>query len=225
MIVTLPDVVLVPYGCDRLSADAPFVSIDRSSGEPLRLNTSQYEPALAPDLQMSGDDQAAYLRDYLKRLCRPWDGLSVKFLDWYFASLAAHVDANRAQLTARLGAAAGLYRADDWLFSAPIPLPRAHLRVSAGEAGGDELVQVDFAFWLGQRFVAARSAAAISTPRKAAEQDARLRAAAVDVVRLTPNDLTAPCSPLFSRLLPSPQDFWSGQKLPMGPFRPELNFG
>jgi hypothetical protein len=220
MVVAIPEAIVVPYGCDRPSVGAPAATIDRSASEPLRLNTSRYEPVFAPDLQLTGNVQAIYLRDYLKRLCRPWDGLSVKFLDWYFASLAAHVEANRALLTERLGAAAGLYRADDWLFSAPIPLPRAHLPVGDGD-----FIQVDFAFWFGQRFVAARSAATISTPRKAAEQDALLRSANVDFVKFAPSDLTTPCSPLFSRLLPPPQDFWSGQKLPLGPFRPELDFG
>jgi hypothetical protein len=201
----------IPYGCDRISADAPMASI--MDGEPLRLNTSAYERSLAPDLQLTGEGLAVFVRDYLKRLCRPWDGQSAKFLDWYFASLAAHVDANRAPLTARLGAAAGLFRADDWLFSAPIPLPRAHLLA-------DDPIQIDFAFWLGDRFAAARSAAATTTPRKAAGQDARLRAAGVEVVRFAPHDLAAPCSPLFGRLLPTP--FWTGQKMPMGPFRPGL---
>jgi hypothetical protein len=197
--------------------------IDFWSGQPLRLNTSRYEPAFAPDLQSTGDDQATYLCAYLKRLCRPWDSLSAKFLDWYFASVAAHVDANREPLAARLGAASGLFRTADWLFSAPIPLPRAHLYAPLDEPIGDDRVPVEFAFWLGDKFVVAQSAAATLTPRKAAELAARLKSASIDVVRFSAGDLTTPRSQLFSRLLPAPLDqFWTGQKLPMGPFRPDL---
>ena len=242
MLVPLPNTRLIPYGTTRwsreglviaklgprlvLSSDFPCAVIDRNNAEPLRLNTSRYEPSLAPDLTLGGSDQFDFIRDYLKRLCGPWDGLSQRFLNWYFAAVTDQVRRNEAMLTERLGATRGLYRVSDWAFSAPKPLPRAHLFAPVLEpdaAAGDnaDYIEVPFAFWLGDKLMAVRPREAALTPRKAASETARLQAAGIELTAFSAAELGDVSSPLFARILAPPRDaFWQGQALPMGPFRP-----
>lgn len=244
--ITVPDILLIPYGTAewslegiaiegftgrslRLRTAFPCAAVNRAACEPLRLNNSRYDRAFAPAAQPGASDEAGLVRDYIKGLCRPWDNLAAGLLDAYFRVLSDVLDEQRDDLTGRLAPYEGLYNYRDWLFSAPKPLPRAHLHAPAdttGAPGGPaDFVRVDFAFWLGDRLVAAQSAASALTPKKAREQADRLRLAGIEVMPLETRDLTGDkARDFFQRLFgPSGLAFWEGDVLPAGPFRMALD--
>jgi hypothetical protein len=241
--ISLPDVLLIPYGTAeappdgiavegfttrslRLRAPFPCAAVNRLARHPLRLNNSRYDLGSTPDVQAVAGDRAAVLRVYLKSLCRPWDNLATGFLDAYFGFVADAIERNAGALAERLAPYAGLYDPRDWLFSAPKPLPRAHLHAppaSGAEGSAADFIRVDFAFWLGDRLVAAQSAGAALTPRKAKEQAERLRLAGVEVIPFGPADLARDGGrDLFARILGPCLAFWEGDVLPAGPFRTAL---
>ena len=248
MLAAIPDVLLIPYGVAEWSPDGialegfstrtlklraafPCAAINRARGEPLRFNNSSYDFGFAPSIQASASGEADVVKDYLKSLCRPWDNLSIEFLDAYFGFLSDLIEQRRDELERKLAPYAGLYGYKDWLFSAPKPLPRAHLHAPA-EGGRStavvldaaDFVRVDFAFWLGDRLVAAQSSQSALTPKKAKEQAERLRLADVEVIAFGAADIASgKARELFTRLLgPTSLAFWQGEALPLGPFRPSL---
>ena len=246
MPVTVPDVLLIPYGVAEWSPDDialegfstralrlrtafPCAAINRAMRAPLRFNNSRYDFGFAPNMQTGAADEASFIKEYLKGLCRPWDNLSTQFLDAYFRFVSDLLDQHREVLAARLEPYAGLYDYKDWFFSAPKPLPRAHLHTpqeggATGAAGAtSDFARVDFAFWLGDRLVAALSSQSFLTPKKAKEQTDRLRLATIDVVMFGPGDLAGgKARDLFTDILKSSLAFWEGEALPSGPFRPAL---
>jgi hypothetical protein len=241
--ISVPDVLLIPYGVAdwspdgialegfstralRLRAAFPCAAINRAARQPLRFNNSRYDFGFAPSAQAGAIDEASVIREYLKGLCRPWDNLSTQFLDAYFGFLSDLLDEHRDALAARLERYAGLYDYRHWFFSAPKPLPRAHLHAplegSAVKATSD-FARVDFAFWLGDRLVAAQSSQGFLTPKKAKEQTDRLRLAGIEVILFGPADLAGgKAREFFTRLLGSSLAFWESEALPSGPFRPAL---
>ena len=245
MAVAIPDVLVIPYGVAEWSPDGislegfsvrslrlrtafPCATINRATREPLRFNTSRYDFGFTPNAQTGASNEADLVKDYLKGLCRPWDNLATGFIDTYFRFLSDLLDEHRQILAAKLTPYAGLYDYRDWLFSAPKPLPRAHLHAPEPGASGaplaaDAFVRVDFVFWLGDRLVAAQSAGSALTPKKAREQMDRLRLAGIHVVPFGAADLTGgKPRDLFTRLLGPSLHFWEGQALPAGPFRPAM---
>jgi hypothetical protein len=238
MPVAIPQVLVIPYGTAewslagfsvegfstsslRLRAPFPCVAINRAAGEPLRLNNTPYEFGFVPNLD-AGAEPAMVLKDYLKGLCRPWDNLGAGFVEAYFRFISDVVEEHNVALAAKLGGYEGLYDYRDWLFSAPIPLPRAHLPAppEAGATGTPaDFVRVDFAFWLGDRLVAAHSAQSALTPRRAREYADRLRLAGIEVVPFAAADLAGDARGLFTRVLSRALAFWEGDVLPVGPFR------
>lgn len=210
----------------RLRAAFPCVAINRATRQPLRFNNSRYNFGFAPDVQAGSADEADILREYLKGLCRPWDKLSAQFLDVYFRLLTELIEEHRDALSERLAAYAGLYHYRDWFFSAPKPLPRAHLHAPAEPSAAwatADFVRVDFAFWLGDRLVAAQSSQSSLTPKRAREETERLRLAGVDVVPFGPSDLEeARARDLVTRILGLAISFWDGDLLPSGPFQTPL---
>jgi hypothetical protein len=246
-VISLPHVLLIPYGTAEWSLDGiavegftsgalrlrtafPCVAINRLAREPLRLNNSRYDRAFVPTVQADASDEASIVRDYLKGLCRPWDNTATQFLDAYFGFLSDVIAEQRHVLAERLTPYEGLYDYRDWLFSAPKPLPRAHLHAlqDGGTHGASpalaDFVRVDFAFWLGDRLVAVQSAGSALTPKKAREQTDRLHMAGVEVVPFSPADLASgKAREFFGRLFgPSTLAFWEGDVLPAGPFRTAL---
>ena len=243
MPVAVPDVLLIPYGVAewspdgislegfstrtlRLRAAFPCAAINRAARQPLRFNNSRYERSFAPDVQTDASE-ADLVKDYLKSLCRPWDNLSTQFLDAYFGFLSDLIEEQRDALSERLAPYAGLYDYRDWFFSAPKPLPRAHLHApqEGGAAGGatTDFARVDIAFWLGDRLVAVQSSQGVLTPKKAREQTDRLRLAGIEVVSFGAADLSGgKARDLFTGLLGSSLTFWESEALPSGPFRAQL---
>jgi hypothetical protein len=243
-----PDVTVVPYGVDswsieelvvnrtgdgalRVDASFPCAVIDKRNKKPLRLNSEVFSVAANFNAQQ-GATPLTVLSDHLKGLCRTWDRLSLLFLDGYFGHIANMLRLHRDVIATKLAPFAGLYAAEDWTFSAPKPLPRAHLyaprNTSASLDTGDfvqaDFVQADFAFWLGERMVAVLSKPGPLTPARANERLARLEQADVATVHFTAQELEKEPVALFDRII---GDFGalieSAGIVPTSPFRPQIS--
>jgi hypothetical protein len=236
-----PDAILVPYGVDtwpvgtinvrrfgdgslHLGAPFPCAAIDKTSNRPLRLNSEALDTAASFNVHQ-GATPLNLVKERLKRFCRPWDRLSLQLLDGYFEHIANMLSVHQDAIAKKLAPFLGLYAAEDWAFSAPKPLPRAHLRAlrTAGNGGWDieDFVQADFAFWLGDRMVAVLSQPGVLMPTRAAERLARLKQAGVGVVHFNAENLTRDPAALFQRII---GDFGalleSAGAVPSSPFRP-----
>lgn len=227
---------LIPYGVDtwspgrmslsrltadgfEIAADFPFALIDRS-GTPLRINNCGLElPSVGPfEAEATPAERVA---THLTRLCGQWNLSGQRFIERYFAFLNHQIATHRADLDARLAPFDGLFRAEDFLHSAPAPLPRAFLHApepGVADNGTEAFVQVDFAFWLGGSMLAVLPAQSTLTPAATRRRSERLAAAAIQVVTYGPADLGDPDFGLFRRLLgPELSAFWDGETLPSAP--------
>ena len=238
----LPDAILVPYGVDtwsvqtidvrrlgdgsvQLGAPFPCAAINKATKRPLRLNSEALNAAAnfnAPQ----GATPLNLIKDRLKSLCRPWDRLSLQFLDGYFEHIANMLRVHQGAITTKLAPFLGLYAVEDWAFSAPKPLPRAHLHASRNTGSAywdiDDFVQVDFAFWLGDRMVAVLSLPEVLTPARAGERLARLEQAGVTVVHFNAENLARSPTALFHRVIGDFGALLEGAGIvPISPFRPQ----
>ncbi|MDB5595385.1 MAG: hypothetical protein JWM36_2346 [Hyphomicrobiales bacterium] len=238
MSMLLPDVLLIPYAADQWSlaamklgratrrgigieASFPLMVVNKARREPLRLNNAPW--VLNPQTT-AGQSVTETLRAHVRQMCRPWDRTAQAFVDAYFDHLLKEAT-DDAALRERSETFANLYAPLDWLYSAPRPLPRAHLYAPEAAPTGTEadFVQVDFAFWLGGTLTAAVSKDAGLSPPKARARVERLANAGITrVVSFSVADLTEP-QRLFTDLLDGPPSrYWSQDPVPCGPFRPRL---
>ena len=238
----LPDTILVPYGVDtwsvqtinvsrfsdgsvQLGAPFPCATINKATRRPLRLNSEALNAAPNSNAPQ-GAAPLNRIKDRLKSFCRPWDRLSLQFLDGYFEHIANMLRVHQGAITTKLAPFLGLYAVEDWAFSAPKPLPRAHLYASRNTGRTrwdmDDFVQVDFAFWLGDRMVAVLSQPEVLTPGRAGERLARLEQTGVTVVHFNAENLARNPTALFHHVI---GDFGalleSAGTVPIGPFRPQ----
>jgi hypothetical protein len=236
-----PDTILVPYGVDtwpvaaidvrlsgegsvQLAAPFPCVAIDKAAKRPLRLNSEALNAA-ANFSAPPGATPLNLVKDRLRGLCRPWDRLSLQFLDSYFEHIVNMLGVHQDAIATKLAPFVGLYKAEDWAFSAPKPLPRAHLHAPCNAENVrwdvDDFVPADFAFWLGDRMVAVLSQPGVLTPARAKERLARLERAGVSVVHFNAEHLAKDPAALFHHII---GDFGalleSAGAVPSSPFRP-----
>ncbi|MFD2031886.1 hypothetical protein ACFSKM_19190 [Ancylobacter dichloromethanicus] len=142
---------LIPYGVDNwspdritlsrwnedgveIAADFPFALVDRSGG-PLRLNNCGLDLPAAGAFEAEAP-LAGRLAAHLARLSGQWNLMGARFVQRYFDFLAHRIATHRGQLEARLAPFDGLFRAEDFLYSAPVPLPRAFLYAPEPTPGG-----------------------------------------------------------------------------------------
>jgi len=199
--------LVIPYGSGLRVTVEPH--------RPLRLGTMAWDFPERPDLiaLVSVADRLDFLRDHLKSLCGLWDKLSRLFLDAYFRDIPECIATNRPALGALAADHGGLFRPEDWSFSALSPLPQA--RLSAGPE-----TPVDFAFWTGAELHAICIMSSASQNRARREGRARLRDNGIIVTEIPgaelqsgrPGDLIARLPAVFS-------DFWKTVSLPSSPFR------
>ncbi|HEY9211830.1 MAG TPA: hypothetical protein VIQ29_03135 [Ancylobacter sp.] len=234
---TIP-ATLIPYGVDswspdrmslslltadgfEIAADFPFALVERP-GTPLRLNNCGLElPAAGPfEAEATPAERVA---THLTRLCGQWNLMGARFIERYFAFLAHQIAGHRGELEDRLAPFDGLFRAEDFLYSAPVPLPRAFLHApepGMADKGADDFVQVDFAFWLGSSMLAVLPAQSTLTPAATRRRKERLAAAAIPIVTYGPADLADPDFGLYRGILgPELSAFWEGETLPSAPGR------
>jgi hypothetical protein len=215
----MTDSRFVPFGVDRWSmrdlatGAIPRVAVDSGSKEPLRLY--QYRTADAPS-GVAADEMAIAA---LKRLCRPYDRLAATFLDRYRAYLGEIVDTNRAMLERKVAPFDGLYRVEDWIFSAPLPLPRAFLfapsDATAPSGNESDYVQVEFAFYPGEHWIAVLLQDGRMTPGKARDRQTRLSSCEIVTIDVSSEDLSS--SDIFARIVPADTVLDRFGPLPVGP--------
>ena len=126
-----------------------------------------------------GDHEArvAAAAAWLVSLCGDYAPLQRQFIASYFAFIAAHLDAHRAELAERVRPYDGLYAPDDFIWSAMRPLPRGWVPVDG------QLLPADMVFWDGTQAVA------IELSARETERQKLLRAAGVAVRRIEPGVL------------------------------------
>jgi hypothetical protein len=200
----------IPFGLARLprsiGVDDPRLPTASVSANVLRLNSEPLPPTAIPEGNCDHAARAAAMVDWLISLCGDYVPLRRRFIIAYFAFLAAELDSHRASLGKDLARYDGLYTPDDWLWSAPRPLPRAWL------PGPDGMLPAEIAFWDGAQPLA------IELSARDTQGQAELQAAGVRVLRITPDALADPAA--VGALLPAPFHlFWRGQTLPASPFR------
>jgi hypothetical protein len=206
----------IPFGLDRLprsiNLDDPRLPTAPAGIDALRLNTEPLPQAAMPEVIGNHTARVAAALDWLVSLCGDYAKPRRRFIATYFAFLTAQIAAHRAALAENLARYDGLYTPDDWIWSAPRPLPRAWL------PGPDGMLPAEIVFWEGTQPLAVEFAAR-DTPRQAA-----LKAAGVKVLRIGPDTLAEPEA--LGAVLPAPfHVFWRGLVLPASPFRRPIPYG
>jgi hypothetical protein len=129
-------------------ARLPGVVVDAT---PLRLNS---HPLPIEAWGEGGNDHAARIaaaRAWLLAACGDYNGALRRAVSGYIDAVAHHIELRRTELTADLARFHGLYRPEDWIWSALRPLPRAWWREGEGWR------HADLAFWDGAAVIAMRA--------------------------------------------------------------------
>ena len=157
-------------------------------------------------------------------LCSPWDGPSRLILTVYFQEIEQRLAQDQAlhEAARRLS---GLYHWQDWLFSAPAALPRAHLFAPdfgpAKPVSENDFVQVAMALRIKGRFIAVLTEASSPTPKAARQKRSRLEAQDIEVLQLDSTGGTAAIIRLVDRIVEAEgSSFWQADPIPQGPFAP-----
>ncbi len=165
---------------------------------------------------------------YLTRLAGAWNAPAVRFIERYFAFLDRQIATHRAELEAKLAPFDGLFAPEDFIHSAPLPLPRACLFAPA-EAHAGEPVPADYVAGRFRLLAWGRADRCPGAPlpahaRRARRRDERLAAAGVTVFTLWRGGSwpirSSACSGAFSGAQGC--RFWEGEPLPSAPGTREL---
>lgn len=197
----------IVYGLDHLprgvASDDPRLPGVLAAGGWLRLNTEPFPPPLAP----AGDHAAriAAAREWIVGQCGDYAPPRRRFVAAWFAWAEAAIAAERPALAAALARFDGLYVPEDWLWSAPRPLPRAWLPGPAGPV----FAEVAFRTPSGPLAVVLGEA----------EREAGQRAAGIAVWRPGREVLAGGPDALAAVLPAGFAGFWGGEVLPCTPFR------
>jgi len=193
----------ITYGAGLSAAIEPLT--------PLRLSNIAWDFAERPDLIALATiaERLDFLRDHLKSMCGLWDKLPRLFLAAYFRDIADAIARDRPALETLAAKHGGLFRPEDWSFSALCPLPTARLPAAPE-------TPVDFAFWTGQDLHAVVIMTTTSQGRSGREARARLRESGISVIEIASSELERD---LLSRLPAEVSHFWRTEPLPSSPFR------
>jgi hypothetical protein len=201
----------------------PFMTVANAVDGALRLDGWRGGPNAAPEPSSAGGNQLASLCRALTRHCDPWRRNQHRFLECYFDFVARHVENHRDELTRRLDPFAGLFQYRDWVYSALMPLPRAHIHApDSGEPFGPEsLVPVDFAFWTGSAAIVVEMPGKTTRSPITGRRHDRLRRSGAKIVELTDDMLEPANTAEFEDALPAGlHRFWHDIALPAGPLKP-----
>jgi len=237
MVPVEQDAVVVPFGTDRWSwadlgdraaarprrAAAPFpcLLLPADHDGPLRLNNIPADLFAGATAPIDRAEPLTTLHTRLLALCDPWNNAASTFVARYFRAIEAAVLAHAAEIAAGACGLGRLFEPRDWAYSAPCPLPRAHLRAPGGAGGPPEAdyVAVDFAFWSGAGFIALDVAPSRLLPVAARDRRRRLADAGIVLIDRAPADDPAAWLAFFGGLLAPPlTTFWQGEAVPLGPF-------
>jgi hypothetical protein len=148
------------YGLDRLpatlGADDPRLPAVDLGAYPLRLNSVPLPVAAWDVAQGNGADgdhaaRMATVRAWLLGSCGDYNEALRRGVTQYLDAVTAHVAHHRDALAAALARFHGLYRVEDWCWSAPRPLPRAWWHQDGAWH------RAELAFWNGTTVIAMRS--------------------------------------------------------------------
>ena len=201
------------FGLDRLprtmGADDPRLPGVAASGGVLRLNTEALPAAAMEGVATDHAARMAALVRWLEGLCGEYAAVRRRFVASYCAMLGASVAARREELAAGLARFDGLYAPEDWVWSAPRPLPRAWV------PGGGGMVFAEVAF----RLASGPVAVVLGEAGRASGQAAALLAAGVGVRVVGAEVLAGGAAALGAAL---GEGFWRfevGERVPVGAFR------
>lgn len=201
------DALTVSYG-NGLSAKL-------ESNRPLRLSTMTWDFPERPDLIALAERDARldFLRDHLKSLCGLWDKAPRSFLDAYFRDIRECVRRNGPALDTLASVHGGLFKPEDWAYSALCPLPQTRLSAASE-------MPIDFAFWTGSEVHAVFILGPASQNRTQREGRARIREAGALVTEIQGTELSrSEPGDLITHLPAVLSTFWEGVSLPSSPFR------
>ena len=147
--------IRILHGLDRLPStladnDPRLPSVDLGAA-PLRLNSVPLPIEAWGSGEGNHAARTAAMRAWLLAQCGDYNEALRRGVARYLDAITAHVTAHYDALTAGLQRFHGLYRAEDWCWSALRPLPRAWWRRN------DILVRADLAFWDGNEVLAMRA--------------------------------------------------------------------
>ncbi len=234
MDVTPSEALIIPFGAahwplGRLAElrEAPSPSLPVAlwrRGRMLRLNDDALQ--LPPPPPGADTPMPQRIAAHVKRLYGGWNKAAELFVGQYFAFLQSRIEEHRAELESSLAPFEGLFRADDYFYSAPLPLPHAFLLAPTepgARTSATDYVKADFAFCLEARVVAVLFAPSPLTPVAARRQKQRLADAGIDVAECKASDLAGGHIAWFTRVLgPDAGRFWEGVALPAAPSPPGL---
>ena len=214
--------LIIPYGVARVTADnlhrAPRVEIDIAAGRALRLGDGPYRRgAVEEEAPGSAEDAVlgagAARLDLLRRLhlrdCDVFDKYLRRWIDLYFAFVAAHASEFDAELQALTRAPGAAFDPLLWGMAAPRPLARAHIPVADGAYAA-----VDVALWDGAEITAIVFAGS-DKARRTQGLEGRARLVTVD----PPGDNPDPGA-IAVQLGDLVTGFWRGLAVPPDPFGP-----
>ncbi|MCS0494753.1 hypothetical protein NVS89_06555 [Ancylobacter sp. MQZ15Z-1] len=209
MDVTTPRLLRVAYASDTdTGSDTAPAATPDADGRGWRLNSVRW----SGDPLDAENDAFKGLSAAIEAECGPWNAAARRLVKDYFAWVDASVEAARTELEARLAPYRGLFGYRDFRFSAPRPLPRAHLPIS-----GHAAERVDVAFFPGGGRCVAFVGRGTMSPRRDAERRAALTRAGVAVLDITGSED-------FAAILRTGEPFWAGEVLPCGPLLPRVSF-
>lgn len=143
------------YGLDRLpstlAADDDRLPAVVLGAAPLRLNSVPLPAAAWGAGEADHAARKVALRAWLLASCGDYNEALRRGVTHYLDAIASHVTRHRDVLAAGLARFHGLYRVEDWCWSALRPLPRAWWRRDGA------WVRADLAFWNGNAVIAMRS--------------------------------------------------------------------
>lgn len=139
----------VLYGLDALprgmALDDPRLPAVALGAEKLRLNTCPMPASLLAEAGNSHASRVAACTAWLQSLAGPWAASNRRRIADYMDAIAAEIARHRADIEHRLARYDGLYGAEDYVWSALRPLPRAWL-IEPGAAP----VFTELGFWDGR---------------------------------------------------------------------------
>lgn len=212
----------LPHGKPFLS---PSVASFASDSPALRLNNAGWM-SLPAEVMATLQTQAAlkdYCRKRIEKKASIFDRPLQNFLTRYLDVVEAEVSDHAAGLPGGASWDAALYSIDDWFFSAFLPLPNAHLGLTAEEeqaTGAERCIRFDAVFWTGTSFVAVTLERLSMPTARQRHAQARFAAMRPDITFVTIPREKEPTR--LQSYLPGVCDgFWHGLTHPLGPYRPE----
>jgi hypothetical protein len=218
-------VVLRQLAAYRQRKDTVGVAIfERGATPPLRLGVDdglRFPPSFLADVP----DTASKLARLKADVAREFDLFAKNpqlLLDLYFDFIAARLDEDATELAQRMRPLGGLFRVEDWAFSALRPMPNAAVFDADEPESEPGVVLHDMAFWTGETVLTIRLRGSATQSSREADTCARLEAMGVRIVTIPVPELTAGTGIFSSPRFPAEfLSFWQDAPYPCSPFRPQ----